>query len=91
LTGTNLDTLSASSFSNLFHDADFYFAARFRGMSGAGSDKVPAGGADPGGEGHISSTTPEPASFIPWAVFGLGLLVYTVRKECQTQPAVQSA
>lgn len=34
---------------------------------------------------------PEPTSLIPWAAFGLGLLVYATRKGRQTQPAVQSA
>ena len=90
LTGTNLNLLSAGSFANELNGAGYYFAARFKGMSGSGSDKVPAG-ADASGGGHISSTNPEPASVIPWAAFGLGLLVYAARKGRQTRTAVHSA
>ena len=86
LTGTTLNALSASSFANAFNSAGYSSAARFRGMSG--SDKVPAG-ADASGGGSIASTAPETTSLIPWAAFGLGLLVYAARKGRQKQLAVQ--
>lgn len=82
LTGTNLNSLTAASFANALNGDGYYFAARFRGEGI--SDKVPAGVP---GDGSISSV-PEPLSLIPWAIFGLGLLVYALRQRRQPQPAV---
>jgi len=55
------------------------------GITWSGSGKVPAG-ADASGGSHTASTTAEPTSLIPWAAFGLGLLVYATRCSFSPQP-----
>lgn len=59
LTGTNLDTLSQSSFFLETPDGGPFFVVRFRGLTGGGSDKVPA-----------TRAVPEPGSMV---LAGLGL------------------
>lgn len=76
LTGTNLQTLTSSSFLTAFStgtgsgDGFAAFDVRFRGFENGGSDKVVLGGSGSGGPA-VGTPVPEPASM---ALLGAGLV-----------------